>query len=188
MQKLLIALVTTLSTQKKNFLRQLVNQLNIAHISIDAPLLAAMELATGIDKAELMFAERNFTKLPKVLCTADELKNRLRMAYALTSPNYLLNELAESLTSHTTAIEYKAFDGFAVSDITQTNQAEFIRDAGGLVIHLVSNKNNLPHPIKPEPSDFVLTVNGDGNFLPSDLTHVCKNILARFSKPINEAA
>lgn len=157
--KMLIGITSTHKLKKS--VKKLIEFHNLLHSNIQQPVIDATAIVLGVNAHEYTHhVDKRVVQAPWGK-TADEIQSGISNLLHAGNENCLIQHLEKNLTKYAGSPLQKLINGNLVSGITTPQEADYIRNKGGAVLHIV----NINRQAKLKPllhhSDFTLFVSSD---------------------------
>lgn len=172
--KMLIGVTSTHKLKKS--VKKLIEFHNLLHSNIQQPVIDATAIVLGVNAHEYTHhIDKRVVQAPWSK-TAQEIESGISNLLHAGNENCLIQHLEKNLTKYAGSPLQKLINGNLVSGITTPQEADYIRNKGGAVLHIV----NINQQIKLKPllhhSDFTLFVSSDTDPDEMELFRISKEI------------
>ena len=159
--KLLLGVTGQRNSRTRAIVHALNEQLNLIHINMRQPFIDVLAVVTGNTPQVAATLDREAI-IPALKCKAHVFEREYSSALFCLNKDYFTEIAAEKITRSTagfTDITKNIFDGFIVSGISTTHEAKFIRDRGGVMLHLQDGPGFTDfHPLETRLYDVIFDV------------------------------
>lgn len=159
--KPLFGITGTKNIAARNARSVICNQLNLLHTNIKQPVFKALAEQTHYSEYELEHHVDLFRKLPTHEYSAIELFNQIECALLDQNPHTLTALAEEDILSK--KIISNLSNGYLVSGIDNDQEAQWLRECGGILIHLIDKSApQLTPQVYIEHVDYIIFVSDRG--------------------------
>lgn len=144
--------------QQRQATRYFAERLNLYHFNIEQKVIDAAAVVLGVSNYELQVKMNHLINLPLLHTNITDLKAKIRAAICMTNEFYLIDSLHESLNNENNKHISKLFSGNIVSGISTNEEAAYIRDCDGVMLHIINNNCAQASAIIIEDNDIVINV------------------------------
>lgn len=142
MKKALIGITGSPNSGKRELTTTLCEQLHMRRFNLMQPIISACAAITGIDAHDIYRAPAD-SEIKLYNTTAKEFISAIRAALVYADRRALIHDLEHRISASSNTAHF--FNGTIVDGITSEEEAHWVRQQGGLVIHL-HNVNALSGP------------------------------------------
>lgn len=151
-------------------------RLNLLHTNIKQPVFDALAEQTGYTAYELEHHVDLYRKLPTHEFSAIELFNQIECSLLDDDPHALTTAAEESMLSKSAAIAHAS--GYLVSGIDSDYEAQWLRECGGILIHLIDqNATHSDRDLFIDYRDYIIVVTNTAEPTTPQLDIVINRIL-----------
>ncbi len=189
MKKILIGVAANhCSNHTRNAIRYLCEIMNIKHINIEQQVIDAVAAILRVSPYELQVNIEQLKPIPLINLSANDLLIKTRAMLSENNSYYFTDQLDKELHRSNETMLQKLFDGFIVSGIKTECEADYIRSAGGIILHIIDNNSvdkNTFSIAQGEP--VILTINSTPP-QESVLHQIAMSLMRHFNREKNEQA
>lgn len=132
-------------------------RLDLLHTNIKQPVFDALAEQTGHTTYELEHHVNLYSKLPTHEFSAIELFNQIERSLLDDNPHALTTAAEETMLSQKKIVAHAS--GYLVSGIDSDFEANWLRECGGILIHLIDkNDTNTEREVFIEHTDYIIVV------------------------------
>lgn len=164
MKKLLIGVTGIGNSVTRKFSAQVAEEFNIEHINMRAPLLKMIGALHGVDSTHVEHNMPGATTLPTLKASNYDLE--ITLAYTLRALNkdFFINEVAQCMQRSLHTINRELFSGHLITGITSQHDAQWLRNQGGLLLHVYNYDSKTPvTQLNEMPGDIPVVIDNTAN-------------------------
>jgi hypothetical protein len=182
--KPLYGITGTKNLAARNARNTICNRLNLLHTNIKQPVFKALSAQTKYSEYELEHHVNLYNKLAGQEYSAIELFSQIECAFLEQNPNALTAAAEEDILSKKIIAQHSY--GYLVSGIDSDIEAQWLRECGGTLIHIIDKSSpHLTPAVYIEHVDFIVFVTNQNEYNPLQMQAVVNHL---YSQQTKEAA
>lgn len=180
MKKILIGISSPNNSPARSAIAALAEEFNVEHISMRQPLINMIATLTNMEPVH-----QEFTCSPQALVeglgiSIAELEVTLAFNLRTIKSNFFITRCAESIAISNSGFNGQLFNGHIISGINTELEAQWLRDQGGLLVHLYHYEDQSQfHALHEMDGDLICII--DSNARSQQLTATIASITARIN-------
>ncbi|QEY15497.1 hypothetical protein D0C16_05610 [Cellvibrio sp. KY-GH-1] len=154
MKKILIGISSPTNAVARNAASTITEHYNIEHINMRQPVLDMLAALTGIHSTELEHDTPQTMLIENLGTTIADAEASLAFNLRAMNKTFFIKRAESAIKQSACTMHAQIFNGHLVSGIKTEMEAEWLRSAGGLLIHLCHYDNKTPiHFLNKHPDD-----------------------------------
>lgn len=134
--KILIGISSPRNALTQAAIAILTSLLNLKHINMRQPMVNMLAGLLGRQSSEIQFDIPSETKIKGLSTTLAELEVMLAFNLRTLNANYFIEQAKTHIELANSGINLQLFDGQIITGISTELEAQWIRDQGGLMVHI----------------------------------------------------
>jgi hypothetical protein len=177
--KLLVGVTGQRNAKTRQVVHMLNDQLNLIHVNIRQPFIDVLAAVTG-KTSQVAATMGSDEMIPSLKCKVSAFEREYMAAVYGLNKDYFIEAAAEKLTRTTAGFTQSMqhlFDGYIVSGISRPQEANFVRDRGGVMVHLQEGPGFTDfHPLSTRLYDVIFNVRDVDLSKPDSIANVIQSI------------
>lgn len=164
MKKLLIGITGSSNQVTRDFAAQVAEEFCIEHINMRTPLLKMIAALHGVDATHVEHNMPGNSTLETLKASNHDLELTLGYTLRTLNKDFFINEakLAIARSQHT--IHNELFSGHLITGITSQHEAQWLRNQGGLLLHVYHYCSKTPvNQLTEMPGDIPIVIDNTAN-------------------------
>ena len=110
--------------------------LNLEHINMRQPVVSMLAALMKMDPAHLHYDTPFTTAVPGLNTNVADLETSIAFQLRTLNPRYFIEQAGAAMATSKNSVKNALFDGYIVAGINTELEAQWVRDSGGLMIHI----------------------------------------------------
>lgn len=181
MKKILIGISSPNNGTSRSAIATLVEEFNVEHISMRQPLINMIATLTNMEPVHQEFSCSPQAVVEGLGISIAELEARLAFNLRTIKSNFFITRCAESIAISNSGFNGQLFNGHIISGINTELEAQWLRDHGGVMVHLYNYEDQSQfHALHEIDGDLICII--DTNTRSQQLTATIADIKAVLSQ------
>jgi hypothetical protein len=183
MNKLLIGISAPINQASRDAISVFTEEFNLEHINLRQPVINMVAALTNMHPTHQEFCCASHEKIDDLGISIAELELSIAFSLRASNGHFFIVRAQAAIAQSAHGMHNKLFNGYIVSGIKTEAEAQWIRNQGGLVVHLYQYDNTVDfHALNELDSDLVFNIsskNPTRNNLTASIVaikgHICQN-------------
>ncbi len=162
MKTILIGISAPVNSATRDALSVFAEEFNLEHINLRQPVINMVASLTNMHPTQQEFCCASNQVIDDLGISIAELELSLSLELRLHNPRFFIERAQAVMNNSSTGMHAELFSGNLVSGIKTEIEAQWIRDQGGMVVHLYQYDNKADfHALNEHDGDFVFNISSN---------------------------
>lgn len=144
MHKLLVGITGISTKATRRCAEMIVEHLNLEHMNMRQPVINMIASIMGCEPLDLEYSVPGNQVIKSLKTSVHDLEITLGFSLRTLCKDYFINEIKAAQTRSRAGLNHSLFAGYLVTGITSEHEANWIREQGGIVVHIHHYESTTP--------------------------------------------